>query len=605
MEFMKKSRVVMANIKVRQMISVREMLIFSGTWVPLGEGRALAQKNGVLDKLSKIFDFVAGDRSPPPAPKHATAASNRTKAPKASQPRAPAPPPAPAPAARPQPVAGYYRANDPQYETLIMPPSDAVSGDMTPQSTSFIGEEEAYSSQADPMSLRRPRANQIYSPTDWEHISFGDALLDYFMVSDKDTNTAQLAIPAIPDSFPINSSIDNRGYNALHWASSMGDCRVARVLLDRGADPMAPAELSGETPLIRAVLFTNNYDRQTFPRLVGLLANTLLERDWHGANVFHHVAQTARSRNKWDAARYYSEVLVNKLRESGEGWLQSALTSCDKNQDTPVLIAARNGCLEVASLLLNNCPEAGDIANLHGQAANDVLRSVARTQQVLDEDDDIMKDDTAGPPPKKSRAATNLRTSLGPLMEQAADKLAGLYEMDNVEKDMSLEEVKETIDDLDALMHQDKQQIYSMTAQVERESAEIQKLQNEYAALLRETESALEQKDHAKLHAEVRKQDDQVPAQAFRSANPQPMNDAEMRAAIPWAKELHRQQLLRRENVRELARLMGDAGTSQTISKYRRLISMVTEVEEDVLDAMSAELLESLEALESNTTMQM
>ena len=51
-----------------------------GTWVPLTDGRALAEKNGIFRKLFKIFDYVPGDRSPPPAPKHQTAASNRPKA---------------------------------------------------------------------------------------------------------------------------------------------------------------------------------------------------------------------------------------------------------------------------------------------------------------------------------------------------------------------------------------------------------------------------------------------------------------------------------------------------------------------------------------------
>jgi transcription factor MBP1 len=50
-----------------------------GTWIPLGDGRSLAEKNGVLDRLFKIFDYVPGDRSPPPAPKHATAASSKPK----------------------------------------------------------------------------------------------------------------------------------------------------------------------------------------------------------------------------------------------------------------------------------------------------------------------------------------------------------------------------------------------------------------------------------------------------------------------------------------------------------------------------------------------
>jgi transcription factor MBP1 len=52
---------------------------YQGTWVPLQDGRALAERNNVLEKLRPIFDFVPGDRSPPPAPKHATAATNRPR----------------------------------------------------------------------------------------------------------------------------------------------------------------------------------------------------------------------------------------------------------------------------------------------------------------------------------------------------------------------------------------------------------------------------------------------------------------------------------------------------------------------------------------------
>ena len=56
-----------------------------GTWVPLNDGRLLAEKNGILVKISNIFDYVAGDRSP--APKHHTANPSRPK-----QPKVPVPP---------------------------------------------------------------------------------------------------------------------------------------------------------------------------------------------------------------------------------------------------------------------------------------------------------------------------------------------------------------------------------------------------------------------------------------------------------------------------------------------------------------------------------
>ena len=48
-----------------------------GTWIPLSEGRLLAERNGVLAKLLPIFDFRPGPVSPPQAPKHHTAASTK------------------------------------------------------------------------------------------------------------------------------------------------------------------------------------------------------------------------------------------------------------------------------------------------------------------------------------------------------------------------------------------------------------------------------------------------------------------------------------------------------------------------------------------------
>lgn len=57
-----------------------------GTWVPLQEGRLLAERNGVLGKLLPLFDYIPGTISPPQAPKHHTAASNKNpKVPKPSK----------------------------------------------------------------------------------------------------------------------------------------------------------------------------------------------------------------------------------------------------------------------------------------------------------------------------------------------------------------------------------------------------------------------------------------------------------------------------------------------------------------------------------------
>ncbi len=71
----------MANTKVRWVKVDGNMHFshFAGTWVPLEQGAALAQRNNIYEKLRTIFEFNPGNVSPPPAPKHTTA---KPKAPK-------------------------------------------------------------------------------------------------------------------------------------------------------------------------------------------------------------------------------------------------------------------------------------------------------------------------------------------------------------------------------------------------------------------------------------------------------------------------------------------------------------------------------------------
>ena len=50
-----------------------------GTWVPLARAKTLAEKYNVFDVLKPLFDYQPGGQSPPPAPKHTTAASTQPR----------------------------------------------------------------------------------------------------------------------------------------------------------------------------------------------------------------------------------------------------------------------------------------------------------------------------------------------------------------------------------------------------------------------------------------------------------------------------------------------------------------------------------------------
>lgn len=480
--------------------------------------------------------------------------------------------------------------------------------ELTPETGSFLAEEDFLPlSQASTASKKRKRGDESSGPPpdDVEHTMYGDELLDYFVTAGDDPGTSNILPPTPPENFDVNRPIDSHGNNALHWACAMGDVQITKDLLSRGANPAAQNLSSGETPLIRAVLFTNNYDKQTFPKVVQLLASTIPERDNYGATVFHHIAETARSRRKWECARYYCEVLINKMREMGSNFVQALLTSTDTNHDTAALCALRNGCLTLACLLLLFCPEAGDLQNLKGETANEYMKAVTEKQDSLDQ--------PGSSPPRQgesfsrrrirkqsqrksvSRAASVMMSRVGSVVEEAGSKLAALYDNEMKERDTNIAEAKQTLTDFEAQRHKIRQESYALMARVADES-KLTTLRKEYESCLKEMESLLEQKDHGALQKTVRLQDQQAPPQAFRSANDSTLAQDQMIAAFPWAVELHQQQKKRRQLLADVAKLMGDIGAGEKIGKCRKLVAIATGLKEEDLDAMSQELVESLES---------
>ncbi|KAI9891540.1 MAG: hypothetical protein M1814_002663 [Vezdaea aestivalis] len=338
---------------------------YQGTWVPLADGRDLAERNNVLDALRPIFDFVPGDRSPPPAPKHITAASNKPKVPRAS-----------VSGRKSQKMTAPLLTSEDPHST-----HHPYNGDMTPDSSTMAsGDYEqddhlAYSQQSASRKRKRVANDVGYKSTaaELQHQIYGDALLDYFLLSD-DQQYRDIAPPMPPPAFNINAPIDDHGYAALHWAAAMGDIDVCKDLINRHADTAVRSE-RGETPLIRGIMFTNNYEKQTMPKLVNLLKTTVPLTDDGDNSVFHHIAMGV-TKGKGECTRYYQETIINKLSETlGTDEVRKILDMQNIVGDTALHIAARMGCKKVCRSLQGYSASV-DIPNKDGELAGHMLASL-------------------------------------------------------------------------------------------------------------------------------------------------------------------------------------------------------------------------------------
>ncbi|KAK5114156.1 hypothetical protein LTR62_002726 [Meristemomyces frigidus] len=343
---------------------------YQGTWIPLPDGRELATKNGVLEKLRPIFDYVPGDRSPPPAPKHETAASSKPRAPRQSA----------AAARKAAPAANMYHHNPQQqnYDQMDVhsePPGDNETVALESQFDEY--DVAAYTGG----SRKRRRVEDQTTQADREHHLWAEEFLDYFiMLGDPSMDALITSPPLPPQGIDINRPIDEKGHTALHWAAAIGDLETVKDLIRRGASVDAQSK-SGETPLMRSVIFTNCFDKRCMDRLAQLLIRTVNMQAWSGATVFHHVAAITQSKKKYECARYYIDCILGKMVETlSPGDVERVLNEQDRNGDTAITIAARHGARKcVRSLIGRNA--AVDIMNLVGETADQLIVQLNHRRQ--------------------------------------------------------------------------------------------------------------------------------------------------------------------------------------------------------------------------------
>lgn len=179
--------------------------------------------------------------------------------------------------------------------------------------------------------------------------AYTDIILNYFI-----SETSQ--IPSIlvtpPADFDPNARIDEDNHSALHWACAMGRVRVVKLLLTAGASIFA-ANNSEQTPLMRAVMFSNNYDVRKFPELYELLHRSTLNIDKYNRTVFHHIANLALSKGKTHAARYYMETILSRLADFPQE-LADVINFQDEDGETALTLAARARSRRLVKALLDH-----------------------------------------------------------------------------------------------------------------------------------------------------------------------------------------------------------------------------------------------------------
>jgi ankyrin repeat protein len=194
------------------------------------------------------------------------------------------------------------------------------------------------------------------------------ALMSMFLNDEQELIPDMLTSPTPPEDLDINLIIDDQGHTALHWAAALARIPILDMLVKRQAD-IRRVNYNGESALVRAVLVTNNFDKQSFPHILGLLHSAIPLVDRRKRTILHHIAVTAGIRGREASSRYYMECLFEWIARHG-GDFASIVDVQDKNGDTALTIAARVGDRYLARILMNVGANR-DIENKVGLRAED------------------------------------------------------------------------------------------------------------------------------------------------------------------------------------------------------------------------------------------
>ncbi|KAI8060313.1 hypothetical protein BC940DRAFT_312286 [Gongronella butleri] len=227
-------------------------------------------------------------------------------------------------------------------------------------------------------SARYDDASEQYDSSYESDEPYESQLLRHFISGDPRVPSLLMHPP--PD-LDFNVIIDDEGHTSLHWAAAMGHLKIVKLLLHHGAD-VSRVNYKGQTALIRAVLFTNNFERRCFPHMLEMLRKTIFNIDKKDQTVFHHIASTAGWKGKVHASRYYMDCLMERIRATNKDDLVQILNVQDVYGDTALTIASRIGNKKLVRLLV----EAGanpQLVNEEGKTSQDYILEMDGYYQSL------------------------------------------------------------------------------------------------------------------------------------------------------------------------------------------------------------------------------
>ncbi|CCH44530.1 Transcription factor [Wickerhamomyces ciferrii] len=418
-------------------------------------------------------------------------------------------------------------------------------------------------------------------------------LLEYFTSPDDD-HDHDSKVPDFlihpPEGLNVDQQVDDEGHTAFHWACSMGNPQAAEALINLGANYRA-VNNSGETPLMRAVLFTNSFNKKSFPRLIELLSESIFDFDSTHKTVLHHIAAGATSKIRIQSALYYMEFLLGKLAEiQSPERLQGYLNLQDNNGDTALHLCAKTGNRKCIKLLLDYKAKT-NLKNNQGLIASEILLSNNHvTPKVQQRYETHLRNQAAITQPVTtastyniaqphiSEAAIEATHKVSDFLIESLNELSNAYDYELQRKESDVSEVQELLknmnDEIELISIKTKEYIGEDLDQTQL-NQRVQLIEDQV-----KRQELIAQSKEKRLNNLVEKIQHNELSKLFKNYSNALVQSENLSSNFDDAIQLTQLQLQRKRLVKEMIDLFaGVNGSNEKMQKYTRLISACSDVE--------------------------
>lgn len=403
-----------------------------------------------------------------------------------------------------------------------------------------------------------------------------------------------------------DTPIDDSGHTALHWAATLGRVELVEQLVLQGRANRLRGNVNGESALVQAVLATNNYDRQTFARLLDTLYPCIVLLDLEGRSVLHHIAYTSGLKGRGALSRYYLEQLLEWVVARGLSvgqlslgrFMSEVVNVQDRHGDTCLNIAARVGNRSIVQWLLDVGADPA-IANKAGLKPTDFGIGGGGVAPIST---------TTRPAPPVTQ---QLLAAIVQQMQQALGGLQAEFQREVEQKQAQLEQIHEQLRSRTLQLREQRAQVDHLTLS-ERELVELRnKIANLDRAIADEEERFKAQlgEDYERIAAFEGEFDADEPFrvlpvyQRFEQHKGDPatveLGDvwSQLHEPLPPLVMVEAWVRAYKRNQEELVLLAGELhGKSASLeAKFRRVVALCTGEEEDKVDELLDELVRAVE----------